>query len=140
MAVYEHEKNYHNSKTYQAAGEAARKQLETYKSELGISDEHMSWLMYLQDLRSMPKEDRQKGNFAAEALVIFSMFILIIGAATQIRPTMILGSVMVIVTAIIYFSGILNPISTTTRKVKKQLKKYPTVPDFKTWQSEKGQP
>ena len=40
------------------------------KEELHISEEHMNWLMYLQDIRGLPKEQRQKGNHPAEMLVL----------------------------------------------------------------------
>lgn len=137
MAELKHPAGFRESNFYKQADSATRSQLARYQSELKISDEHMAWLLYLQDLRDIPKEEKQKGNHVGEGLVIGAMALFLVATQSGSRGAMLIASLFMIAMAIVYMTGLTNPYSDTLRRVKKKLKKdFPAVPDFKTWQKQ----
>ena len=127
-------KGYHKSETYQKADAAGRKELDRYKKEQQLTDEQMNWMMYLEDLRATPKEQKQKGNRPAEMLVLGSMVTFLIAANMGVRSFMLIASVFFILAAALYLTGALNPYSAAIRKVKKQLKNLcPKAQTYTEW-------
>ena len=125
---------YRKSKTYRKADAAGRKVLEQYKKEQKLTDEQMAWQMYLQDLRDMPKEERQKGNRAAEGCVIGAMILFLIAIQSRRTTAMLIASITVIASTIVYVSGVLNPYTASMRRAKKQLKKEcPKALTYRDW-------
>lgn len=126
-------KEYHESDTYKNDDRTVRTSLEKYKEELHISEEHMNWLMYLQDIRGLPKEQRQKGNHPAEMLVLGAMAMFLVAVNMKERSYLLIASVFVIFAAVLYLTGVLNPYSVMIRKIKKELKRFPKVPSYTEW-------
>ena len=85
--------DYHKSETYKKADAETRRNLHRYKSELNITDEQMNWLMALEDVRLTPKEQRRKGNAAAEMMVIGAMVTFLLAANVGQRAFMLIASV-----------------------------------------------
>ena len=112
-------KEYHESDTYKNADRTVRTSLEKYKEELHISEERMNWLMYLQDIRGLPKEQRQKGNHPAEMLVLGAMAMFLVAVNMKERSYLLIASVFVIFAAVLYLTDVLNPYSVMIRKIKK---------------------
>lgn len=134
----EQPKAYRQSETYQNADAAARKVLEQYRKEQKLSDEQMNWQMYLEDLRAVPKEQKQKGNRPAEMLVLGAMVTFLLAANMGVRSFMLIASVFFIIAAAFYLTGVLNPYSTGIRKAKKQLKKScPGALSYREWVKQK---
>ena len=98
-------KEYHESDTYKNDDRTVRTSLEKYKEELHISEEHMNWLMYLQDIRGLPKEQRQKGNHPAEMLVLGAMAMFLVAVNMKERSYLLIASVFVIFAAVLYLTG-----------------------------------
>lgn len=101
--------------------------------ELHISEEHMNWLMYLQDIRGLPKEQRQKGNHPAEMPVLGAMAMFLVAVNMKERSYLLIASVFVIFAAVLYLTGVLNPYSVMIRKIKKELRRFPKVPSYTEW-------
>lgn len=136
--LMEQPKEYRKSETYRQADAAARKILEQYKRDQKFSDEQMSWQMYLEDLRAVPKEEKQKGNHPAEMLVLGSMATFLLAANMEVRSFLLVASAFFIFAAGLYLTGALNPYSTGIRKVKKQLKKScPGALPYREWKKSK---
>lgn len=134
MAQLETPQNYRKSSTYQHGDSETRHLIERYQAEQHISEEHMAWLMYLEDLRALPKEERQKGNHMAEGMVIGAMVLFLATVQSQDKRLLLLTSLLVIAMGIIYMTGLLNPYSDTLRRVKRTLKKqYPAVEPYQAW-------
>lgn len=133
--------DYRKSTTYRKADTALRRQLEAYKADQKLSDEHMAWQMYLQDLRAMPKEERQKGNRMAESSVIGAMVVFLVAIQSKSKVAMLIASLLVIAMTAVYLSGVLNPYTDTLRRVKRYLKKScPAAQDFAAWQKARQAP
>lgn len=136
MAEYTKDKEYRRTSTFKSFDSATKKLWEQYKTKNEISDEHMAEIFKLQDLRNLPKEEKQKGNRIPESLLVVTIlfFVFQMNGQNQVTMTMIVTAVMVIFSAILYLTGALNPVSTAIRKSKKKLKKnYPKVPSFDEW-------
>ena len=141
MAEYTKDKEYRRTSTFKSFDSATKKLWEQYKTKNEISDEHMAEIFKLQDLRNLPKEEKQKGNRIPESLLVVTIlfFVFQMNGQSQVTMTMIVTAVMVIFSAILYLTGALNPISTAIRKCKKKLKKdYPRVPIFDEWCEQNG--
>lgn len=134
MAQLETPQDYRKSSTFRNSDGETRRLMERYRSEQHISEEHMAWLMYLEDLRSMPKEEKQKGNRMAEGMIIGAMVLFLATLQSHDKRVLLLTSILVIVMTIIYISGVLNPYTDTLRRVKRLLKKqYPAVEPYRAW-------
>lgn len=132
-------KEYKKTGTYKNADKKLRLLYEQYKTENNVSDEHMTELLTLEDLRAVPKEEKAKGNRIPQSLLIISMLFFVIQMNGSERGLMmIVTAVMVIFSTVIYLTGAMNPYSMAVRKAKKKLKKkFPKVPDLHQWISEK---
>ncbi len=141
MAEYTKEKEYWRTSSYKKLDSASRKRWEQYKASNNISDEHMTEIFKLEDLRNLPKEEKQKGNRIPEGLLVVTMLFFVILVSGQERGSlaMTVTAVMVVFSTILYLSGALNPISVAIKKSRKKLKKdYPQVPSFDSWCRENG--
>lgn len=131
---------YQATKTYREANSNKRRQLNRYKKECDISDEHMFLLMFQQDLESVPPEQRTKGDTIMYAMVIVGF--LLLWNTLQVAmgqtgganvPLIFLSVASFVLVAIVYFTGILNPYKRAVRELDKRMKKMPEVPDFVEW-------
>lgn len=131
--------NYRKSTTYQKGSQETRRLIECYQKEQNISEEQMAWLMYLEDLRALPKEEIQKGNHMAEGMVIGAMVLFLAVMQSRNKGLLLLASVLVIAMGAVYLTGLLNPYTDTLRRVKRTLKKqYPEVTSYQTWLKEQA--
>ena len=138
---YTKEKEYRRTSSYKKLDYASRKRWEQYKASNNISDEHMAEIFKLEDLRNLPKEEKQKGNRIPEGLLVVTMlfFVILVGGQERGSLAMTVTAVMVVFSTILYLSGALNPISVAIKKSRKKLKKdYPQVPSFESWCRENG--
>lgn len=129
--------NYRKSTTYQKGSQETRRLIERYQKEQKISEEQMAWLMYLEDLRAVPKEEIQKGNRMAEGMVIGAMVLFLAVMQSRNKGLLLLASILVIAMGAVYLTGLLNPYTDTLRRVKRTLKKRcPNVIPYQTWLKE----
>ncbi len=134
MAQLETPQDYRKSSTFRNSDGETRRLMERYRSEQHISEEHMAWLMYLEDLRALPKEEKQKGNRMAEGMILGAMVLFLATLQSPDKRVLLLTSLLVIGMTIIYISGVLNPYTDTLRRVKRLLKKqYPAVEPYRAW-------
>ncbi|MBQ8995319.1 MAG: hypothetical protein IJ091_05850 [Oscillospiraceae bacterium] len=141
MAEYTKDKEFRRTTTYKGMDSATKKLWELYKVQNKISDDHMAEIFKLEDLRNLPKEEKQKGNRIPESLLVVTMlfFVFQMNGQSKTTITMVVTAVMVLFSAILYLSGAMNPISVAIKKSKKKLKKdYPQVPSFAEWCKENG--
>lgn len=117
--------NYRKTKTYMSAGSEEKKQLEKWKKDRQISDAQMYLLMARQDLRNLDPKEKKKGNHSAEMMVLGGVVLFLIATGYQNREMLVFGSIYVILSAGIYFSGALNPYSKKLKAINRELKKYP---------------
>lgn len=131
MAEKEITGNYKDTQTYKKADGKTRSRLEQYKKENGIGNDQMYLLLLREDYRSLPKEEVQKGNRPAELMVLSGIITFLVLTANQKLETLPFIGVYMIIAAIIYFSGILNPIGRQLSNINKLLKKFPEAPSLK---------
>jgi len=131
---------YQSTKTYMQASPARRRQLNRYKKENNISDEHMYLLLFEQDLESVPAEERNKGEVASNAMVVIGFLLLwsSLQAAMNSQGGANVGLIFLSVgsflaVAVVYYLGLLNPYKRAVRELKKRMKNMPEVPDFTEW-------
>lgn len=125
--------NYRELGAYKNTDSDGRRQLERWKKDQNISDEHMYLLMAQKTLREMPPEKKKAGNRVPEMLVVFSIIFFLLVMQSEDRIPMLIASVMVIFSTILYLTGVLNPISTQLRQLRKALKDHPPVEEFAAW-------
>lgn len=133
--------SYQETDAYHGASPERRRQINRYKKECDISDDHMYLLMHKQDLENVPDEVREKSDFSSNALLVFGVLLLlntlnvarggINGGADVSLIFLSLGSFVLV--AIVFFTGMLNPYKRDLRDTNKRLKKLPDVPDFTEW-------
>ncbi len=70
MAEKQIQGNYKDTKTYKEANGQLRAKLDRYKKDNKIENNQMYLLLLREDYRSLPKEEKQKGNRPAEIIVI----------------------------------------------------------------------
>lgn len=140
MERLETPKNYRKSSTYQNGSPETRRLIERYQMEQKISEDHMAWLMYLEDLQALPKSEIQKGNRVAEGMVIGALVLFFAVMRNQNKGILLWASILVLVMGVIYLAGLLNPYTDALRKVKRTLKKhYPKAISYQTWIKDKVQ-
>lgn len=134
------DEGYQNTNTYREASPERRRQLNRYKKELNISDEHMFLLLFKQDLESVPESERTGGDTAANAMIVVGFLLLWStlqgGMNAPGGPNVLmifLGLASFCLVAYIYYKGILNPYKRAVRETNKRLKKQPEVMDFTDW-------
>ncbi len=123
--------NYKDTDTYKSADPKTRAAIERYKKDNKIANEQLYLLLLRQDLRDLPKEEKQKGNRLAEVIVVAGIITFLIMTAADRKDLLPFAASYMIVVTIVYFSGILNPISRRLSNINKLLKKFPQVPDIR---------
>ncbi|MBO7675312.1 MAG: hypothetical protein J6S63_09940 [Atopobiaceae bacterium] len=131
---------YQSTKTYSQASPARRRQINRYKKENDISDEHMYLLLFKQDLDSVPAEERNKGEVASNAMVVIGFLLLwsSLQAAMNSSGGANVGLIFLsvgsfVAVAVVYYLGLLNPYKRAVRELNKRMKGMPEVPDFVDW-------
>lgn len=141
------EMGYQGTRTYRDASPAQRRQLNRYKKECDISDEHMFLLLFQRDLELVPYEERNKGDVMANIMLVVGFLLLFNslqaamnaeGGANVGLIFLSLASFMLVVA--VYFSGILNPYKRAKRGLDKKLKGMPEVTGFDEWNSRNPAP
>ncbi len=133
MAEKQYDGDYKKTLTYKEADQKKKMLIEKYMKENKIDKKQMYLLLLREDYRNLPQEEKQKGNRAAELLVISGIITFLAMVAQQKRQFLPFAAVYVIVTTVIYFSGILNPIARQLSNINKLLKKLPEVPSLKKY-------
>ena len=123
--------NYRETETYKKMSAEEKKELLCYQKENRITDPHLYLLLYREDLRSLPKEEKQKGNRPAEMMVISGIIVFLVMTASNNRRMLPFAGAYMLIVGAIYLTGIMNPYSRTLSNVNKLLKKnYPKVASF----------
>ena len=134
---------YQSTSTYKTFSPERRRQVNAYKKDCNISDEHMMLLMFKQDLDMVPEAERKRGDTTMYAMIVVAFLLLFNtlriamsdpGGANVPLIFLSLGSFSLV--AIVYFTGVLNPYKRMVRDVNKRLKAMPEVPDFYDWARE----
>ena len=68
--------NYQDTNTYHEASPERRRQLNRYKKECGISDEHMYLLLLKQDLDNVPEQTRDRSDTSSRAMLVIGVLLL----------------------------------------------------------------
>lgn len=135
--------DYHETRMYKLASPERRRQLNRYKKECGISDEHMLLLLLKQDLDGVPEDQRKGQDFIATCMLVIG--VLLLWNSLQVAmsnpgganvPLIFLSLGSFLLVWAIYAFGLLNPYKRTVRQVTKRLKDMPEVPDFVEWDTE----
>ena len=131
MAEKQIQENYKDTKTYKEANGQLRAKLDRYKKDNKIENNQMYLLLLREDYRSLPKEEKQKGNRPAEIIVISGIITFLAMTAADRKALLPYAAAFMFVAAAIYFSGILNPVSRSLSNINKLLKKFPEAPSLK---------
>ena len=134
MAENKYDGDYKKTNTYKEADQKKKTLIEKYKKEYNVSKEQMYLLLLREDYRNLPQEEKQKGNRAAELLVISGIITFLAMVAQQKKTLLPVAAAYMIVVSVIYFSGILNPIARQLSNINKLLKKnFPEAPSLKEY-------
>lgn len=125
--------DYRKTKLYREASPELRRKYERWKQEQKLDARQMYLELSLEELKQTPKEEKRKGNRAAEVLVVTSIFFFLIMAGSKSRLTLLIACGMLFINTLIYLSGALNPYTVQLRRVKKQLRAYPQAERFELW-------
>ena len=131
MAEKQIQGNYKDTKTYKEANGQLRAKLDRYKKDNKIENNQMYLLLLREDYRSLPKEEKQKGNRPAEIIVISGIITFLAMTAADRKDLLPYAAAFMFVAAAIYSSGILNPVSRSLSNINKLLKKFPEAPSLK---------
>ena len=131
MAEKQIQGNYKDTKTNKEANGQLRAKLDRYKKDNKIENNQMYLLLLREDYRSLPKEEKQKGNRPAEIIVISGIITFLAMTAADRKDLLPYAAAFMFVAAAIYFSGILNPVSRSLSNINKLLKKFPEAPSLK---------
>lgn len=138
---------YQSTKTYKEASPAMRRQMNRYKKENDISDEHMFLLLFEKDLDSVPDSARKDGEVASNAMVIIGFLLLWSSLQSAMNasgganvPLIFLSVGSFVLVAIVYYMGLLSPYKRAVRNLNKRLSKMPAVPDFDEWNQQNPGP
>ena len=126
--------DYKKTDTYKNADQKTKARIERFRKENHIENGHMYLLLLREDIRNLPKEEKQKGNKMAEMLVICGIITFLIITSLNRRDILPYAGLYMFVVTGIYFSGILNPVSRQLSNINKLLKKhFPEVPSLKEY-------
>ena len=131
MADKEIKGHYRETESYKKADNKTRSAIERYKKENKVDNSHMYLLLLREDLRSLPKEVKQRGNRSAEIIVLSGIISFLVLTANQRTDILPYAAVYMFIATALYFSGILNPVARQLSNVNKLLKKFPEVPSIK---------
>ena len=133
MANKELTGNYKDTSTYKNANGQTRTKIERFKKENKIDNNQMYLFLLREDYRNLPKEEKQRGNRPAEIIVISGIVTFLAMTAADRRDLLPYAAVFMIFAAVIYFSGILNPVARQLSNINKLLKKFPKTPSLKEY-------
>ncbi len=122
--------DYKQTKTYREADKQTKKNYEAWRKDQNITSEHMYLLMYRQDYRNLPADEKRKANSMAEMMVISGIVIFLVATASEDKYLLLIASVYTLVSAVLYFTGVFSPVQRELNKANKQLKAYPKVKSF----------
>ena len=135
--------DYHETLEYQMASPMARRQINRYKKECNISDEHMFLLLYKRELDALPKEKRNSADLPGKAmlamggLALWNAMLMVMDGRAASSPFIVGVSFAAFVMAIVmYATGMLNSYRRAQSNIQKRLKEMPEVPDMDEWFSE----
>lgn len=132
--------DYKKTQTYAKADGEKRSKIERFRKENKLDDGQMYLLLLREDLRNLPKEEKQKGNRVAELLVLSGIISFLVLTARNARQLLPYQAVYMIIVTAVYFSGILNPVARQLSNINKLLKKYPKQVDLRKYlNEEKGE-
>ena len=131
MAENDLKGNYKDTDTYKKADSQTRAKIERYKKENKLENGQMYLLLLREDYRSLPKEEKQKGNRPAEILVVGGIITFLILTSQQRQNLLPYAAIYMIAVSIIYFSGILNPVARKLSNLNKLIRKAcPDLPSL----------
>ena len=133
MATQELTGNYKDTRTYKEADGATRARIERFKKENKLDSKHLYLLLLREDYRSLPKEEKQKGNRVGEILVLSGIATFLILTSQQRKDLLPFAGLYMIIVSIIYFSGIFNPVARQLNNINKLLKRFPETPSLKAY-------
>ena len=119
--------DYTETKTYQAMSAADKKAFAEYKKAYAISGEQAALLFRLEDLRHLSSEEKRRGNRLPQMLVLSAMAVFLAASAAENKELLLAASIAVIGASIIYFTGIMNPITRQIKVIKKELRQFPQI-------------
>jgi hypothetical protein len=124
--------DYKKTDVYKNACPEEKNKWEKFRKENGIDSKEMYLILYRESVRSLPKEEKSKGNRSSETMLIGAMvFFLWTIAANQDKKVLLMACIFVFITTFFYLSEIFNPYTRTVRAINKQLKKnYPSFELF----------
>ena len=128
--------DYKKTQTYAKADGEKRSKIERFRKENKLDDGQMYLLLLREDLRNLPKEEKQKGNRVAELLVLSGIISFLVLTARNARQLLPYQAVYMIIVTVVYFSGILNPVARQLSNINKLLKKYPKQVDLRKYLNE----
>ncbi|MCR5096083.1 MAG: hypothetical protein K6A70_05050 [Erysipelotrichaceae bacterium] len=128
--------DYKKTQTYTKADGEKRSKIERFRKENKLDDGQMYLLLLREDLRNLPKEEKQKGNRVAELLVLSGIISFLVLTARNARQLLPYQAVYMIIVTAVYFSGILNPVARQLSNINKLLKKYPKQVDLRKYLNE----
>ena len=132
--------DYHDTMEYQIATPEGRRQINRYKKENQISDEHLFLLLYKRELDAVPREKQEKADVGGKVVLVaaglgfWNMFIMLSNGTAQSSPFVIIVSIAAFAAAIyMYAAGLLNDYRRAKNRVRKLLADMPEVPDYDEW-------
>ena len=124
--------DYRATLTYKNASSEVRKKIEEYRKQNDLKAGQMFLLLHREDLRRLPKEEKQRGNRPAEMMVLSGIVVFLVMTATNNHAVLPFAAIYMIIASAVYFSGILNPYSREISNVNKLIKQgCPDVPPIK---------
>ena len=139
--------DYHDSLEYRMASPQRRRQINRYKKECGISDDHMFLLLFKRELDAVPLEKRRQADQSGLFMITLGVLALVNslrmiwdGSASQTLALTALGFVAFVMAVVAYVTGMLNEHKRAYKKVTKLLKDMPEVPDMDAWMEEHPAP
>ena len=134
------DESYQETNSYRMSSPARRRQMNRYKKECGISDEHMHLLLLREELDAVPKSDVDSADTMGRIVLIVGVLLFwgsmqtamgSTGANKLLGYALSIGSFLLAVA--VFYTGVLNPYKRADRQLKKLLKGKPEVPDFQQW-------
>ncbi|MBR5340522.1 MAG: hypothetical protein IK151_01200 [Erysipelotrichaceae bacterium] len=129
--------DYKQTDTYKNADQKTKARIERFRKENQIENGHMYLLLLREDIRNLPKEEKQRGNRMAEMLVVCGIITFMIMTSLNRRDILPYAGLYMFVVTGIYFSGILNPVSRKLSNINRLLKKhFPEKPSLSEYLKE----
>ena len=132
--------SYQDTNEYRISSPARRRQINRYKKEFNISDEHMYLLLMREELDAVPKSELDSAEMPSRILLVIGVLFFWGSMQTALMSQgsnkvfgifLSLASFCAVVA--VYFTGLLNPYKRARRELDKRFKDLPEVPDFEEW-------